>query len=307
MPPFLQKEASVFGRFRKHPWRCLFAAAAVALVVFFAYRGHQVRRGDALVKRLWGATSPEERTAVREEISRLRNATAIYRVVLVLNLENPKMQADAMEGLVAIGPAAVGPLGKPLCERSRQWNEFLKSHNVTPWIRAVFVSDEDLLMRGRAHAATVLGRIGDARAVDALIKALGDSRAVEPLIEALDSPAPAGVKNAAASALGQFGDKRAVEPLIAVLRNGDGSPNGTVARALGQIGDQRAVKPLIDALYFSLNYMDMRIVNALVRIGDKDALPVLRSASDCYVGYPYIWEEVQDAIRQIEEQQPSGR
>jgi HEAT repeat protein len=119
----------------------------------------------------------------------------------------------------------------------------------------------------RKGAATLLGNIGDVRAVEPLIAALedidrqetaealgwiGDVHAFESLIAAF--------KQEAAEALGEIGDVRAVEPLIAALKvinYGDrrdvfgdhkvASVCGAVAWALGNIGDVRAVEPLIAA------------------------------------------------------------
>ena len=57
----------------------------------------------------------------------------------------------------------------------------------------------------RVQAALVLGKLGDPRAVQPLIKALGDSNKT--------------VRGIAASALGQLGDAAAVEPLRDLLRH----------------------------------------------------------------------------------------
>ena len=86
----------------------------------------------------------------------------------------------------------------------------------------------------RKNAAEALGKLGDARAVEALIGALkGDEK---------------DVRGEAASALGEIGDARAVEPLIAVLKEGDADMREDAAEALGEIGDAGAVESLIAAL-----------------------------------------------------------
>ena len=59
----------------------------------------------------------------------------------------------------------------------------------------------------RYDAALALGKIGDRRAVEPLIKSLGDINTK--------------VRQAAASALGKIGDRRAVAPLITVLEDRD--------------------------------------------------------------------------------------
>lgn len=92
--------------------------------------------------------------------------------------------------------------------------------------------------RVQSLVATVLGEIGDQRAVLPLIKLLqtGDNSDV------WSNP-----RAAAAQALGKLGDQRAVEPLIAVLSEPDRWTRGHAMEALGRLGDRRAVEPIIEA------------------------------------------------------------
>src|SRR5262249_32355704 len=90
----------------------------------------------------------------------------------------------------------------------------------------------------RANAARALGRFGDKRAVEALIKALHD-----PARE---------VCHQAILALEHFGDQQAVEPLIALLQ--DSYFVYDTARLLGKLGDARAVGPLMEALKHADSY-----------------------------------------------------
>ena len=113
-------------------------------------------------------------------------------------------------------------------------------------------------------AVVALGKIGDPRVVEPLVKALGDDDdgvywtaheslvmigepAVEPLIKALEDK-DKDVRTLAAFALGEIGDARAVEPLIKALEDEDKDVRRYAADALGEIGDARAVEPLIKAL-----------------------------------------------------------
>ncbi len=127
--------------------------------------------------------------------------------------------------------------------------------------------------RVQGLVATVLGRLGDRRAVLPLIDLLrsakpgtrtdvfdtfanvraqaaealgllGDRQAVEPLIEAL-ADEDAVTRGKAAQALGRLRDLRAVEPLIASLR---AEHNPSTATILGNLGDRRAAEPLLDEL-----------------------------------------------------------
>jgi HEAT repeat protein len=134
----------------------------------------------------------------------------------------------------------------------------------------------------RRNVAWALGEIGDARAVDALIKALkdrvirirvaealgkiGDSRAVDALIEALRDW-DEDVRKSVVWALGEIGDARAVDALIEALRDWDEDVRKSVVWALGEIGDARAVDALIKALKDRV--IRIRVAEALGKIGDS--------------------------------------
>jgi len=111
-------------------------------------------------------------------------------------------------------------------------------------------------------AAQALGRIGDERAVDPLMKilptaggdlgmyvaqALGDlhdRRAVPALIEEIkrrEEPELRGV----AEALGRIGDPQAVPALVDLLQAGKEDVRYAAATALGHMGDARAVEALL--------------------------------------------------------------
>ena len=104
-------------------------------------------------------------------------------------------------------------------------------------------------------AAEALGKIGDPRAVEALITALKDESVSD------------NVRQAAGEALGKIGDARAVEPLIAILKNGSSDVRQAAAEALGKVGDARAVEALITALkqekYWSLRQAAAEALDAL--------------------------------------------
>jgi HEAT repeat protein len=101
--------------------------------------------------------------------------------------------------------------------------------------------------------------------------------AVEPLIAVLKDPA-AGVRDNAATALGDLKDPRAVEPLIAVLEDTDPRSRFIAAHALGEIGDSRAVEPLIAALNDPNDEVRWNAVYALGEVDDPRAVRVLLQA-----------------------------
>jgi HEAT repeat protein len=132
-----------------------------------------------------------------------------------------------------------------------------------------------------------LGRIGDERAVDALVAILngddmrksaaralgriGDARAVEPLVDEFDD-----VPQVAAGALAGVGAP-AVEPLIAALRRADLKVRWAAAEALGQIGAP-AVEPLIELLEAQDKRVHRAAAWALGQTGDPRAVEPLIAA-----------------------------
>ncbi len=213
-------------------------------------------------------------------------STAVEPLISVLAHSHNQARKAAADALGQIGDArAVEPLIVALKDREiRQCGAVedalvkIGGPAVEPLVAAFKNGDFEV----RFDAVTLLGKIGDARAVEPLIAALalrnvplptaealgriGDVRAVGPLIAALeDEPRPA------AEALGNIGDARAVEPLIGALER---APDAA-ARALGKIGDARAVESLIAALK---NTAPAAAAEALGRIGDARAVEPLIAA-----------------------------
>jgi HEAT repeat protein len=117
--------------------------------------------------------------------------------------------------------------------------------------------------RVRCEAAAALGPLGDARAVEPLIRALGDESEY--------------VRTPVASALGRLGDARAVGPLIRALGDKDWNARNAVAGALRAIGAS-AVEPLIGALHDENSNARRAAVEALAAIDDPRAVSPLIGA-----------------------------
>jgi HEAT repeat protein len=150
-------------------------------------------------------------------------------------------------------------------------------------ISTFIVALDDVDNTVRSIAARTLGALGDARAVDPLIRTLsgpacpqseivaalatlGDARAVAPLIQLVLSPPLSRCPQSyyasiqAMRVLAELGGTQVVEPLIQVLAEAPPDPDdkvrsgyywsrrGSVIDALSKLGDPRAVEPLIAAL-----------------------------------------------------------
>ena len=132
-------------------------------------------------------------------LGQIRDARAVEPLCKALSDEDSTVQSRAAQALGKIGAPAVSPLCEVLA--GANW-------------------------RGRWHAAKALGETGDARAVEALCKALGD----------IDNGS---VRQSAAGALGVIGGARAVEALSRLLWDADPDIQFCAAKALGKTGMPR--------------------------------------------------------------------
>ncbi len=133
---------------------------------------------------------------------------AVDGLIRALRNENPDVQTAAASLLGEMRETAVAPLMDALNDTER-------------FVRLV--------------AARNLGKIGNKRAIEALIGSLHR----EPDSE---------VRATVAEALGYMGSRQAIEPLVLALRDRDEAVKIAAARSLGYMGDTRALEPLILAL-----------------------------------------------------------
>jgi HEAT repeat protein len=115
----------------------------------------------------------------------------------------------------------------------------------------------------RENAASILGSVGD-------------KRAVEPLIEALKDQLKS-VRAAAASSLGTLRDRRATLPLIEALSDPDPVTRANAVVSLGTMKDTIATQPLIDVVKDKTEREKIRTeaIIALGTIKDTAALEIL--------------------------------
>jgi energy-coupling factor transporter ATP-binding protein EcfA2 len=145
-----------------------------------------------------------------------------------------------------------------------------------------------------AHAAEVLGMLGDPRAVEPLLPLLcsrqgdfmvrlavadtlgriGDARALPDLLEVLrDDKETDTLRAKVAFALGLIGDPAAVDTLVGVL-HADPDIATQAAHSLGWIGDPRAIEPLVGLLRDNYFETTLAAADALIWIG-KPAIGAL--------------------------------
>lgn len=147
----------------------------------------------------------------------------------------------------------------------------------------------------RSTAASILGRMGDHRAVEPLIATLqdrahyvrstaaqalgqlGDGRAAKPLIAALGDQIDY-VQAHAADSLEKLGKEQVGELLFEALQDGNIHVRTWVAIVLGRLGDVRAVEPLITVLQNMDSFTQKRAAGILGKLGDDRAVEPLRAA-----------------------------
>jgi DNA-binding NarL/FixJ family response regulator len=150
--------------------------------------------------------------------------------------------------------------------------------------------------KAAAAAATILGQIGDLRALRPLIELLKQNKpsahavcvalcrfgehAVEPLIQVLLDPDAHRAHDLVLRTLWLLGDERAVEPILKVLKSTDDPLiRYSAVLALGHLEAQQAVDPLFQTLYETTDSnLRQGAAKALARIGNKHALDVLANA-----------------------------
>jgi HEAT repeat protein len=144
---------------------------------------------------------------------------------------------EAADSLVEVGAPAVAPL------------IWLLSHNGSTV--------------HRRHAAYVLGRIGDRRAVEPLAQAL---RFDEVL-----------VRENAAEALGRIGDPHAIRPLLHALGEATAVVRRRAAQALVAIGPP-SIEPLIQEIWDPRPGIRQEVLETLAKIGAPAVAALIRTA-----------------------------
>ncbi len=158
----------------------------------------------------------------------------------------------------------------------------------SPAVEALIVALDDSNPGVRAGAARALGKIGDARALSALIFRLqhdshaevrksavwalhmGEAHAIDALVRALHDE-DEWVRFGAVIVLSKIGEP-AVEPLIGALRDPFPLVRANAAETLGRIGDKRAGDGLAQTLLDGETHVWHQAAIALGRLGDARAV-----------------------------------
>jgi len=159
------------------------------------------------------------------------------------------------------------PLGS-LIEGTNRWSRNANAQQSDPALLGWLIGELSVASPSlRKNAVEELGALGDAQAVEPLIKALKDQ----------DSE----VRSRAAEALGQLDDARSVGPLIDALRDVDSRVRWAAVVELGELGGERAVEALVMALGDRDPAVHVGAAWALFKLGDaRGVKPLFKALED---------------------------
>ena len=256
----------------------------------------------AAVQPLIAALASEDRhisQAAATALGELADARAVQPLLLALSAPNWHVRQSAAGALGRIGdPRAIDPLVAALLARDAEVRHAaIEALDSTGWAprnarerAACSIANDEWSTCVEIGAPAVeplvtilgVGGAGVREAAAAALGRIGDPSAIDPLVAALVDYYP-NVREASATALGRIGDPRAVEPLVAALRGRYPEVLQAAAAALGVIGGP-AVEPLIAVFDDPGSRAEERVwaAQSLVdiyqsgRLGEAERLDILR-------------------------------
>jgi len=187
----------------------------------------------------------------------------------------PKVVKDPTPVAAASEVHATKPIGKPHDAAALQ-----------PVLAALRDLDADIAR----EAASSLGLLGDAAAVEPLIEVVANANGYFHSV----------VRSAAAVSLGQLKDPRAIDALLNAVHDPIADSSSEAIHALGALGDRRAVSTLVEVTrnrsgYF-VNSVRRAAVLSLIKLGGEEAQSELRLVSEDLGEDPVIRNEATAAV-----------
>jgi HEAT repeat protein len=141
-------------------------------------------------------------------------------------------------------------------------------------VKTAIAGLRDLDADNARDAATTLGRLGDASAVEPLIDVVRNANGYFHSV----------VRAAAACSLGQLKDRRAVEALLQAVSDPIAEPSCEAIRALADLGDPRSANALIEVVRnrsgFYVTSVRRAAVLGLVKLSGVEANAELRAVAE---------------------------
>jgi HEAT repeat protein len=158
-------------------------------------------------------------------------------------------------------------------------------------VQPLLVALRDLDADVAREAATSLGQLGDALAVEPLIAVLKNSNHYFHSV----------VRSAAAVSLGQLKDRRAVDALLNAVNDPIADPSTEAIRALVALGDPRTINALVEVVRNSSSFFAGSVRRAavlgLIKLGGDTALTELRRVAADVNEDSVIREEATAAVK----------
>ncbi len=248
------------------------------------------------------------------QVQQAGDAGAVDGLIRVLGRRERSLQAAATQALVRIGAPAVRPLletFKDRTQRRRVHNQVLriimdiKGRAVEPLLEAL--EDENFHVRG--YAVALLGKLGDERVVEPLVRLfLTDPRLQETVVNALPPLEERGVVEAPSGdrdvqlpkELGAAFRKLAATPqtleaLRAAVESGSGKVRKFALRALFEVEGARAKDALLKVLEDEDVEVQRLAIRLLGKLHDKSVIePLLQLVK---TGRPQVEEAVWNTIK----------
>jgi len=210
------------------------------------------------------------RTSAAAALGELGDRRAIKSLIVALKDQEKSVRRNATTALGQLrAKEAIEPLLKVCAERDVQESAVEALAQIgRPALLPLIMALQDGAREGRICAIRVLGQIGGAEAVKALVATLrndqdkivrisaaralrqiGSSEAIKALITALRSDKDESVRTRLVIELGQLESGRAVQALVVTLREDrDRIVRATAAISLGRIGGAQAIEALTNTL-----------------------------------------------------------
>ena len=241
---------------------------------------------------------PDELAAVAmRALGEIGSADATPTLITILADEDTELREAASRALALIGVGAVFPLLRRMEGSSEDFQNVVRQtlRRMGPeTVNELAMQVADRRNLERSKAAQALGEIGNAEAINALVKSLNSSDlhvqpavmsalatigepSVDALIDALDSDSILLVRTAI-DALGRVGSPRAAGPLRHVAATRNAVLRDLALKSLARIPDEAAIKPLIEQLQAEAWAARRQAAIALAQANRDLAAPALIAA-----------------------------
>jgi HEAT repeat protein len=206
---------------------------------------------------------------------------AAEKTVVIAIPEAVKTSAATAVATAPVAAVAAAPVKAAVIETP------VVKADIAPFLADLNDVDADIAR----EAATSLGNLGDAAAVEPLIAILNNNNGYFHSV----------VRSAAAVSLGQLKDRRAIEALLSAVNDSVADTSSEAIRALTTLADPRAIAALVTVVRnengFFANSVRRAAVLGLAKLGGDTAISELREVANNQFEDSVIQAEAAEAIK----------